>query len=369
MRRHLTFLFTIVAAWGVASAARADTPGRHPMYLHALTDLRQARAHLERPRNFVPPAENWDEQVAIREIDAAIDEIKRAAIWDGKPLSDHPPVDAQLDWRGRMHQSIELLHAAEHDISQAEDNGAVRGLKQRAQQHIGAAIRFVEEGQRRMHYDRMDNGPAVMGAPAPAPVYAPPPPAPPVQHPSYLHALTDLRTARAHLERPRNYAPRGENWDEGVAIREIDAAIDEIKRAAIWDGKPLSDHPPVDARMDWRGRLHQTIDLLHKAQQDIREEEDNMAVQGLRQRAEQHISAAIHFVEDGQRRLHFERFWRLGHPEFATGGCRRPTPVCRRKEFPLPPAGRAAGATPSSPSRGRLLACRSAPSSHWHSCW
>jgi len=44
MRRLLTSLFTIVAVWGVASAARADTPGRHPMYLHALTDLRQARA-------------------------------------------------------------------------------------------------------------------------------------------------------------------------------------------------------------------------------------------------------------------------------------------------------------------------------------
>jgi len=317
MKRFLTSLFTLVAVYGVASAARADTPGRHPMYLHALTDLRQARAHLERPRNFVPPGENWDEQIAVREIDAAIDEIKRAAIWDGKPLSDHPPVDAQLDWRGRMHQSIELLHQAERDISQAEDNGAVRGLKQRAQMHIGQAIRFVEDGQRRMHYDQMAApAPAPVYAPAPAPVYAPPPapvyaappPPPPSQHPSYLHALSDLRLARAHLERPRNFVPRGENWDEGIAIREIDAAIDEIKRAAIWDGKPLNDHPPIDAHMDWRGRLHQTVELLHSAERDVGQEEDNPSVQGLRDRAWNHIRAAIHYVEDGQRRMHFDRY-------------------------------------------------------------
>ncbi len=315
MRRLVTSLFTLAAVYGATSAARADAPGRHPMYLHALSDLRQARAHLERPRNFQPRGENWDEQVAIREIDAAIDEIKRAAIWDGKPLSDHPPVDAQLDWRGRMHQSLELLHQAERDISQAEDNAAVRGLKQRAQQHIGAAIRFVEDGQRRMHYDRMDNGPPPAYAappPAPAPEYVAPPPAPayapPAQHPHYLHALSDLRAARAHLERPRNFLARGENWDEKLAIREIDAAIDEIKRASIWDGKPLSDHPPIDVGMDWRGRMHQSIELLHQAEQDVGQAEDNPSVRGLRDRAWQHIRAAIHFIEEGQRRMHYDRF-------------------------------------------------------------
>ena len=123
MKRILTSLFTVAAIWGLASAARADTPGRHPMYLHALTDLRAARAHLERPAGFQPGATQWDERVAIHEIDAAMNEIQRAAIWDGKPLSDHPPIDAQLDWRGRLRRSLELLHQAEGDISQAEDNG------------------------------------------------------------------------------------------------------------------------------------------------------------------------------------------------------------------------------------------------------
>src|ERR1700684_669533 len=70
--------------------------------------------------------------------------------------------------------------------------------------------------------------PVVVEAPPPAP----PPPAPmaPQQHPAYLHALTDLRSARGYLRRPARAVVK---WDENRAIREIDAAINEIKRAAI----------------------------------------------------------------------------------------------------------------------------------------
>jgi tetratricopeptide (TPR) repeat protein len=307
MKRLDSSALALLAVLALASKARADTPGRHPFYLHALTDLRAARANLERPANYAPPAASWDERTAIAEIDAAIDEIKRAAIWDGKPLSDHPPVDAQLDWRGRTRQSLELLHQAERDIGQAEDNAAVRGLQVRALQHVRAAIHFVEEGRRVMHFD--DGVAYAPPPPQPLPVAPPPPPPPPpAQHPAYLHALSDLRAARAHLERPRNYfAPQGANWDEHVAVAEIDAAIDEIKRAAIWDGKPLSDHPPIDAGLDWRGRIHQSLELLHQAERDISQEEDNPAVRGLQQRAREHVQAAIRFTEDGQRRMHFER--------------------------------------------------------------
>src|SRR5579859_5428022 len=74
--------------------------------------------------------------------------------------------------------------------------------------------------------------------PQPAVVVAPAPQA----HPAYLHALSDLRAARAFLARPASVTVK---WDENVAIREIDAAIAELKQAAIDDGKPLEDHPPV----------------------------------------------------------------------------------------------------------------------------
>jgi len=115
------------------------------------------------------------------------------------------------------------------------------------------------------------------------------------QHPAYLHALTDLRHARAHLQRPDH----GELHDqEKKAVHEIDAAIDEIKKAAIDDGKDLNDHPPVDARMDWPGRLHRALELLDKAHNDIAKEEDNRFAQGLQQRAFEHIDKAHHHVEE-----------------------------------------------------------------------
>ncbi len=124
-------------------AARAEQPGKHPHYLHALTDLRHARAHLEKPRNVMV---NWDEKVAIHAIDEAIGEIKKAAIDDGKPLEDHPPVDAKLDWKGRLHRAVELLRSARGDVDKEEDNNFAQGLRKRAAEHIDRAINFVEQG-------------------------------------------------------------------------------------------------------------------------------------------------------------------------------------------------------------------------------
>src|ERR1700744_1423024 len=106
MSRSITSALILFCAVALPSLARADTPGRHPFYLHALTDLRSARAHLERPGNFGPRNAAWDERTALAAIDAAIDEIKRAAIWAGKPLTAHPPVDPGLDWRGRTQQAL-----------------------------------------------------------------------------------------------------------------------------------------------------------------------------------------------------------------------------------------------------------------------
>src|ERR1700743_3921644 len=72
----------------VSLAANADMPGKHPAYLHALSDLRAARWMLEhRPGDAAVSAQ---EDVAITEIDKAIGEIKKASIDDGKNLEDQP---------------------------------------------------------------------------------------------------------------------------------------------------------------------------------------------------------------------------------------------------------------------------------------
>ena len=115
------------------------------------------------------------------------------------------------------------------------------------------------------------------------------------EHPAYIHALSDLRTARAHLDRPDHGELREQ---EKKAIHEINDAIDEIKKAAIDDGKDLNDHPPVDVRMDWSGRLRRAIELINKAHSDIAREEDNRFAQGLQQRALEHIDKAHHHVEE-----------------------------------------------------------------------
>lgn len=118
------------------------------------------------------------------------------------------------------------------------------------------------------------------------------------KHPAYLHALTDLRAARAHLDRHDGGELRHE---EKEAIHQIDEAIGEIKKASIDDGKDLNDHPPVDAGLDHTGRLHRAKELLEKAHQDISREEDNTFAQGLQQRSFDHIDKAIHEVDDAIR--------------------------------------------------------------------
>jgi len=116
----------------------------------------------------------------------------------------------------------------------------------------------------------------------------------PGAHPGYLHALTDLRAARWSLyHQPgdaRVYA------GEDVGIAEVEAAIAEIKRAAVDDGKDLNDHPPIDVK-DHGSRLLKAIEFLKKAHGDVDREEDNPLAKGLKRRADAHIDKAIHAAE------------------------------------------------------------------------
>jgi hypothetical protein len=115
------------------------------------------------------------------------------------------------------------------------------------------------------------------------------------RHPAYLHALSDLRDARAHLERPNGGALQAEERD---AIHEIDQAIQEIKHAAIDDGKNIEDHAPVDIHAPWAGRLHKAHDLLVRAHDDVSKEEDNPTTRGLQARVLAHIDRAMHRTDD-----------------------------------------------------------------------
>jgi len=135
-------------------------------------------------------------------------------------------------------------------------------------------------------------------------VVVPAPPPAPQHHPAYLHALTDLRDARWNLEhRPGDAAVSAQ---EDIAIVEIDRAIGEAKTAAMEDGKNVYQHPPEDARLDFRGRLHHAEELLRKARNDVAQGESNPQAVELRNRVIGHVDQAlqatqraIHIIEQG----------------------------------------------------------------------
>jgi len=143
-RYHLSAVITsALLAVGCQTAVVRVQPARHPAYLHALADLRQARANLERRGGGFDL--RWDEQTAIQQIDAAIREIKNAAIDDGKNLQNHPPIDTMIDYPGRLHRALELLHKAVRDCQEEEDNSFARGLQARAIGHVREAIRLTDQ--------------------------------------------------------------------------------------------------------------------------------------------------------------------------------------------------------------------------------
>jgi hypothetical protein len=123
-------------------SAHADMPGRHPAYLHALSDLRAARWMIShRPGDA---AVSSQEDIALSEIDRAIEEIKRAAYDDGKNLDDHPQAQLAQDQPGRLHQAADLLAKVHNDIDREEDDPMTRELKHRALMHVDQAQAAVD---------------------------------------------------------------------------------------------------------------------------------------------------------------------------------------------------------------------------------
>ena len=147
-------LFSVVflaAAVSSPSLLRADTPGRHPAYLHARSDLRTAqwlmRVHDD------PDVMHRIHQADI-EIDRAVHEMDVAARFDHKDLNDHPPIDTSLDRRGRFRTAMELLQRARADIGREEDDPSAIGWRDLAYRHIDAAMGFVRHAAHDLQMER-----------------------------------------------------------------------------------------------------------------------------------------------------------------------------------------------------------------------
>jgi hypothetical protein len=143
------FLTAACAVVMMTTFAAADTPGKHPAYLHALSDLRQARETLNYDTGSYRL--NEDERLAIEQIDTAIREVQEAAIGDGKPMRQHFDVDARLSHSDRLHQAMDLLKQARADIDQHESDSYTRGLKEQALHHIDMARKAVHDATKKQH--------------------------------------------------------------------------------------------------------------------------------------------------------------------------------------------------------------------------
>ena len=156
MKKSMKWLFSLVAlAVAIVPASMkaqgyGQVPGPHPAYLHALSDLRAARHYLHDDWSW--GAVRHDDDVAIREIDASINEIKRAAIDDGKGDADPFPIDRRLSPHDRFRKANELLASAMHDLDHAEDVPQSRGLRDRAMMHISQAHSIVDNAWQHAHW-------------------------------------------------------------------------------------------------------------------------------------------------------------------------------------------------------------------------
>jgi hypothetical protein len=128
-----------------AALGSADTPGRHPAYLHARTDLRRAERLMEAPEE---PNVRRDLAAAGHEAQEAIHEMDAAARWDRKDMFDNPPIDTYPDRPGRFHAIGQFLFSARRDIEREEDNPAARVWRDRAIHHIDESIRLLRRAAR-----------------------------------------------------------------------------------------------------------------------------------------------------------------------------------------------------------------------------
>lgn len=117
------------------------------------------------------------------------------------------------------------------------------------------------------------------------------------QEPHYLHALSELRTARDYIQYDQDHN-RGHGKEAHQAIDEINKAIDEIKHAAWDDGKNTQFAPPgLGAANTW-APIHYAFNALEAAKNDVQRGVDPPQNIGLRDRAAHHIAVAVQMMRN-----------------------------------------------------------------------
>jgi hypothetical protein len=138
MRNYKSFAvaaFALLTIFFLAPAKLAHA--QFPAYLHALSDMRTARAYLEMP---VKPGAQDACKHAVKELNHAIDEIAHAARDDGKNPQATPPPQSNGNPNWPIHSAVRLLKEARADIEHGRDIPENKGLRERSLEHIDKAL-------------------------------------------------------------------------------------------------------------------------------------------------------------------------------------------------------------------------------------
>jgi len=156
--RNFKLLATAALGLMAFSLFALGTPAQaqRPHYLHALTNLRQARSILQ---SDTRPAMAGQRDRAIEEIDSAIREVKTVIRDEGRNPGFAPPSFNRSDPDRPMRSALDRLNEAYEDISRGTDEAGNRGLQARALGHIDDArhilrhaLHMMEEHGREHRY-------------------------------------------------------------------------------------------------------------------------------------------------------------------------------------------------------------------------
>src|SRR5271170_5460601 len=129
---------------GIATPTDAQTPGTHPGYLHAISDLRQAHDLLK--SNFAAPAQAQAAAAAIPAVEAAIGDLIKASKVDNKNLAAVAPFDDKLPPVSRLHKAADLLKAAHREASGPESDPSALPLPEPCIGAYGSGQRRLSQG-------------------------------------------------------------------------------------------------------------------------------------------------------------------------------------------------------------------------------
>ncbi|MGD0681334.1 MAG: hypothetical protein ABR990_04710 [Terracidiphilus sp.] len=110
------------------------------------------------------------------------------------------------------------------------------------------------------------------------------------QHPAYLHALSDLRTARGYLQMPAK--PQTQDACNR-AVKEVSRAISDMEKAVRDYGNNPKITPPPQGAGSANTPIHSAIRLLKEARADVEHGRDLPENHGLRERSIEHIDKAL----------------------------------------------------------------------------